>query len=154
MSAVDRAADVFEGHDHFESPQGTDQCKCGRAVDGRTGWSIHVAQAIGEADGLALIELDEPERDENGDFAFSDGSEAGSVVASRGLVWGAGWEWTPEGAIDVGRQWIAAGRFAGRAEKEARESRGEAGARTTRRRRATHFASPPRPDRPTTRRTP
>ena len=57
MSMLDRIATTFAKHDRFESPQGTDQCKCGRAVDGLMGWHAHVAEMIASVDDFAVIEL-------------------------------------------------------------------------------------------------
>ena len=57
MSALDRIATTFAKHDRFESPLGTDQCKCGRAVEGLTGWHAHVAEVIAADADLAVLEL-------------------------------------------------------------------------------------------------
>lgn len=63
-------------------------------------------------EGYAIVELPEPESESANTRTFSDGSEAGTVTAhpgDPGIVCGAGWEWDPDQAIDVGRSWIAAG---------------------------------------------
>ncbi|WP_100514060.1 hypothetical protein [Mycobacteroides abscessus] len=59
----------------------------------------------------AIVALEEPHLiDEDGYRHFSDGSAAGEVSAApgTGIVCHGTWEWSPEQAEDVARQWLSA----------------------------------------------